>query len=174
MWEVSLMIAREDQDACNSGGVSSRMEDTEEKSFPEEWNFALQRMRSRRGAKRNQDGRKNRGGTGRRMRKGRNGCRLRRMYVNFRDLGWNNWIIAPTGYEAGVCRGKCRFPFHALDSATNYALVMALRRQRQSKGDGACCVPSELEPLSLLYYDHASNVILKKHPEMVVMRCGCR
>jgi hypothetical protein len=31
--------------------------------------------------------------------RGRNSCRRRSMYVNFADIHWDNWIIAPKGYQ---------------------------------------------------------------------------
>jgi hypothetical protein len=41
--------------------------------------------------------------TGKRKNKGRRGrknmCRRRSLYVNFEDIHWNNWIIAPRGYQ---------------------------------------------------------------------------
>lgn len=36
---------------------------------------------------------------GKRHRKGKNACRRRPMYINFADIHWDNWIIAPKGYQ---------------------------------------------------------------------------
>lgn len=37
----------------------------------------------------------------------------------------------------------------------------------------ACCAPTKLSPISVLFYDDNNNVILKKHRNMVVKTCGC-
>lgn len=37
----------------------------------------------------------------------------------------------------------------------------------------ACCAPTQLHGISVLYFDESSNVILKKYRNMVVRACGC-
>ncbi|CAB1351077.1 unnamed protein product [Coregonus sp. 'balchen'] len=37
----------------------------------------------------------------------------------------------------------------------------------------ACCAPTKLSPISVLFCDDNNNVILKKHHNMVVKTCGC-
>ena len=34
-------------------------------------------------------------------------CCKQRFFVSFRSLGWDDWIIAPSGYYANYCRGDC-------------------------------------------------------------------
>ena len=34
-------------------------------------------------------------------------CCKQRFFVSFRSLGWDDWIIAPSGYYANYCRGEC-------------------------------------------------------------------
>ncbi|XP_015278002.1 PREDICTED: bone morphogenetic protein 7 [Gekko japonicus] len=36
-----------------------------------------------------------------------------------------------------------------------------------------CCAPTQLNAISVLYFDDSSNVILKKYRNMVVRACGC-
>lgn len=36
-----------------------------------------------------------------------------------------------------------------------------------------CCAPTQLDAISVLYFDDSSNVILKKYRNMVVEACGC-
>ena len=40
-----------------------------------------------------------------------------------RDLGWEDWIIAPEGYAAFYCHGECSFPLNTHMNATNHAIV---------------------------------------------------
>lgn len=53
-------------------------------------------------------------------------CQRRQLYVSFRDLDWQDWIIAPEGYAAFYCDGECSFPLHAQMNATNHAIVQTL------------------------------------------------
>ena len=45
---------------------------------------------------------------------------------------------------------------------------------RGGRGRGPQCVPTELRPISVLYYDEANNVVLKQYPDMVARDCGCK
>ncbi|VDP12398.1 unnamed protein product [Onchocerca flexuosa] len=54
------------------------------------------------------------------------GCRRRTLYVDFKDLGWQDWVIAPDGYHAYYCDGFCSFPLNNHMNATNHAIVQTL------------------------------------------------
>lgn len=34
-------------------------------------------------------------------------CCRDELYINFEDIGWNDWILHPNGYHAYFCRGSC-------------------------------------------------------------------
>lgn len=53
-------------------------------------------------------------------------CQIQMLYVNFKDLNWQDWIIAPPGYPAYYCSGECNFPLNAHMNATNHAIVQTL------------------------------------------------
>ncbi|PAV56784.1 hypothetical protein WR25_05040 [Diploscapter pachys] len=36
-------------------------------------------------------------------------CCLKQFYVNFTELGWNDWILSPPGYNANYCTGQCPY-----------------------------------------------------------------
>uniref|UniRef100_A0A3P8TRR7 Bone morphogenetic protein 5 n=1 Tax=Amphiprion percula TaxID=161767 RepID=A0A3P8TRR7_AMPPE len=59
-------------------------------------------------------------------------CKKHELYVSFRDLGWQDWIIAPEGYAAFYCDGECSFPLNAHMNATNHAIVQTLVSVLQS------------------------------------------
>ncbi|RXG52514.1 Bone morphogenetic protein 7 [Armadillidium vulgare] len=40
-------------------------------------------------------------------------CQKRPLHVSFKDLGWQEWVIAPEGYDANFCDGRCHFPLLA-------------------------------------------------------------
>lgn len=53
-------------------------------------------------------------------------CQIQTLYVSFKDLKWQDWIIAPDGYGAFYCAGECNFPLNAHMNATNHAIVQTL------------------------------------------------
>ncbi|XP_049789622.1 protein decapentaplegic-like [Schistocerca nitens] len=105
----------------------------------------------------------------------RSTCRRHPLYVDFREVGWDDWIVAPPGYEAWYCHGDCPFPLSAHMNSTNHAVVQTLMN---SMNPGlvpkACCVPTQLTSISMLYLDEESKVVLKNYHEMAVVGCGCR
>ncbi|XP_057218041.1 bone morphogenetic protein 7a [Triplophysa rosa] len=102
------------------------------------------------------------------------GCKKRELYVSFRDLGWQDWIIAPEGYAAYYCEGECVFPLNSYMNATNHAIVQTLVHFINPETvPKPCCAPTQLHGISVLYFDDSSNVILKKYRNMVVRACGC-
>ncbi|KAM4587498.1 bone morphogenetic protein 7-like [Odontesthes bonariensis] len=102
------------------------------------------------------------------------GCKKHELYVSFRDLGWQDWIIAPEGYAAYYCEGECAFPLNSYMNATNHAIVQTLVHfVNPETVPKPCCSPTQLHGISVLYFDDSSNVILKKYRNMVVRACGC-
>ncbi|XP_028290628.1 bone morphogenetic protein 6 [Gouania willdenowi] len=101
-------------------------------------------------------------------------CRRQELYVSFRELSWQDWIIAPEGYAANYCDGECSFPLNAHMNATNHAIVQTLVHLMNPENvPKPCCAPTKLHAISVLYFDDNSNVILKKYKNMVVRACGC-
>lgn len=101
-------------------------------------------------------------------------CQIQTLYVSFKDLKWQDWIVAPDGYGAFYCAGECNFPLNAHMNATNHAIVQTLvHLMHPSKVPKPCCAPTKLSPISVLYYLDDSNVNLKKYKNMVVKSCGC-
>uniref|UniRef100_A0ABI7WLD1 TGF-beta family profile domain-containing protein n=1 Tax=Felis catus TaxID=9685 RepID=A0ABI7WLD1_FELCA len=104
----------------------------------------------------------------------RQACKKHELYVSFRDLGWQDWIIAPEGYAAYYCEGECAFPLNSYMNATNHAIVQTLVHFINPETvPKPCCAPTQLNAISVLYFDDSSNVILKKYRNMVVRACGC-
>lgn len=102
------------------------------------------------------------------------GCRKARLYVDFKDLSWSDWIIAPEGYAAYVCRGHCNFPIPSHLSPTNHAILQNLMHLMDGHTiPKPCCAPKELSPIMVLYFDDDSNVVMKKYKNMVVKKCSC-
>ncbi|ESP01390.1 hypothetical protein LOTGIDRAFT_111943 [Lottia gigantea] len=106
----------------------------------------------------------------------RNSCRRKPMMVEFSKINLDNVIIAPHHYMAFECIGKCYLPIGEHLSPTLHAIIQTkMHAYNQRKHARACCVPTRLLPISVLYYDE-NNVITFKHKydDMVVGECGCR
>ncbi|XP_067314646.1 growth/differentiation factor 5 [Pseudorasbora parva] len=102
-------------------------------------------------------------------------CHRKQLHVNFKEMGWDDWIIAPLEYEAFHCDGVCDFPIRSHLEPTNHAIIQTLMNSMDPRSTPAtCCVPTRLSPISILYIDSANNVVYKQYEDMVVESCGCR
>ncbi|XP_061569604.1 inhibin subunit beta Aa [Cololabis saira] len=105
-------------------------------------------------------------------------CCKRQFYVNFKDIGWNDWIIAPSGYHANYCEGEC--PSHVTSitgsSLSFHSTVISHYRMRgysPFQNLRSCCVPTRLRAMSMLYYNEEQKIIKKDIQNMIVEECGC-
>ncbi|KAG5896251.1 hypothetical protein JTB14_011369 [Gonioctena quinquepunctata] len=107
--------------------------------------------------------------------KSRYPCNRHDMYVDFGEVGWSDWIVAPPGYDAFYCQGDCNYPLAAHLNTTNHAIVQTLMSSvNHLKVPKPCCVPTRLHPVSMLYLNEDHKVVLKNYKEMIVIGCGCR
>ncbi|XP_060627277.2 growth/differentiation factor 7 [Anolis sagrei] len=107
--------------------------------------------------------------------KAKSRCSRKALHVNFKELGWDDWIIAPLDYEAYHCDGACDFPLRSHLEPTNHAIIQTLMNSMDpDAAPPSCCVPSKLSPISILYIDAGNNVVYKQYEDMVVESCGCR
>lgn len=95
----------------------------------------------------------------------KNACCLENFYVNFTHIGWDKWILYPTGYNANYCRGQCD-----LSHARYYHSTLL---SKYSNLISLCCSPKQMAPLKLLYIDEESKVHQKSIPDMIVESCDC-
>ena len=100
-------------------------------------------------------------------------CRKVSMYVNISELALSDEIIAPRGFDAFQCKGKCsstqrkKFP-------NRLALMTLLQKKKGVEiDDEACCVPTKLAPISALVFEKNGHIVLKKLDDLVVEECGC-
>ncbi|XP_053141174.1 growth/differentiation factor 7 [Hemicordylus capensis] len=135
--------------------------------------LAKQRRRRRRRRRTTLAGRA--GGRGGHGKKAKSRCSRKALHVNFKELGWDDWIIAPLDYEAYHCDGVCDFPLRSHLEPTNHAIIQTLMNSMDPESTPpSCCVPSKLSPISILYIDSGNNVVYKQYEDMVVETCGCR
>ncbi|KAK6174257.1 hypothetical protein SNE40_017569 [Patella caerulea] len=144
------------------GQFLSNVYKTQEKQDKES---SLKIVRSRQ--KRHKIGRKGR-------RRNRGECKLYNFEVDFNVIGWGQWVIHPQKFNAGFCHGECASPIDVKYKPTNHAMLKALMRSKvKSVAPGACCVPTKLKPLSMLYYEY-DEIVVRHHEEMIATECGCR
>ncbi|XP_076870233.1 inhibin beta B chain [Brachyhypopomus gauderio] len=103
-------------------------------------------------------------------------CCKKDFYIKFRDIQWQDWIIAPEGYHMNYCVGQC--PQHLAGSpgiaASFHATVF-----NQLKANGihtaltSCCVPIQRRPLSMVYFNAQHSIVKTDVPDMIVESCGC-
>ncbi|XP_020514247.1 inhibin beta A chain-like [Labrus bergylta] len=105
-------------------------------------------------------------------------CCKRQFYVDFKDIGWSDWIIAPSGYHANYCEGDC--PNHMVSfggsSLSFHSMVInhyRLRGHGPFQNVRSCCVPTRLRAMSMLYFNEEQKIIKKDVQDMIVDECGC-
>ncbi|XP_028993849.1 transforming growth factor beta-3 proprotein isoform X1 [Betta splendens] len=97
-------------------------------------------------------------------------CCVRPLYINFRqDLGWR-WIHQPEGYYANFCSGPC--PYLRSADTTHSSLLSLYNMLNPEASASPCCVPQDLEPLTILYYVGRSPKV-EQLSNMVVKSCKC-
>ncbi|XP_028325423.1 growth/differentiation factor 10 [Gouania willdenowi] len=104
------------------------------------------------------------------------GCSRRNLRVDFADIGWSEWVIAPKAFDAYYCAGICGFPMPKVARPSNHATIQSIVR---AVGiipgvPEPCCVPEKMRPLAVLYQDESMNPVLKIYPNMSVQSCSCR
>uniref|UniRef100_A0A8D0DRJ9 Bone morphotic protein 10 n=1 Tax=Salvator merianae TaxID=96440 RepID=A0A8D0DRJ9_SALMN len=109
----------------------------------------------------------------RRNAKGGN-CKKTSLHVDFKEIGWDSWIIAPPGYDAFQCAGECPYPLDKQHATTHAVLQTAVHLHFPERTSRACCVPTKLAPISLLYIDKGIVTFKAQYEDMAVAECGCR
>lgn len=105
-------------------------------------------------------------------------CCKRQFYVNFKDIGWNDWIIAPSGYHANYCEGDCASNVASItgNSLSFHSTVIShyrIRGYSPFTNIKSCCVPTRLRAMSMLYYNEEQKIVKKDIQNMIVEECGC-
>ncbi|XP_047226698.1 inhibin beta B chain-like [Girardinichthys multiradiatus] len=104
-------------------------------------------------------------------------CCRQQFYIDFRLIGWNDWIIAPAGYYGNYCEGSCpAYMAGVPGSASSFhtAVVNQYRMRGMSPGSvNSCCIPTKLSTMSMLYFDDEYNIVKRDVPNMIVEECGC-
>ncbi|KAG7254813.1 hypothetical protein CRUP_019390 [Coryphaenoides rupestris] len=97
-------------------------------------------------------------------------CCVRRLFIDFRqDLDWK-WIHEPKGYYANYCSGPC--PYLRSSDTTHSTLLSLYNTLNPEASAAPCCVPQDLEPLTILYYSGRTPKV-EQLSNMIVKSCKC-
>uniref|UniRef100_A0A3Q2Y3M7 Growth differentiation factor 10b n=1 Tax=Hippocampus comes TaxID=109280 RepID=A0A3Q2Y3M7_HIPCM len=139
------------------------------------------KSKSKAGRKQNQEGKEVLNFDERTMKKARRRqwseprvCARRYLRVDFADIGWSEWVLAPKSFDAYYCAGSCGFP--KVVRPSNHATIQSIVRAVGIVPGipEPCCVPEKMSPLSVLFLDPDKNMVLKIYPGMSVDTCACR
>lgn len=99
-------------------------------------------------------------------------CKVMPMTVNFDEVGWSSWIIAPANFISNFCAGDCSFPLADHQNSTNHAIIQGIFHSVGRNIPRTCCAPVKLGKMAILFQlDH--SVQLKYYDDMIVESCGC-
>ncbi|XP_045481174.1 bone morphogenetic protein 2-like [Harmonia axyridis] len=99
-------------------------------------------------------------------------CSRTEFYLDFRKLHWSNFIIAPEGFMAYDCQGKCTR--HNVDMFSNHLKMLTTFQDVDKRTRSPCCVGVDFYSLPIMFYDHSGNVVMKIYKNLIVANCGCR
>jgi len=101
------------------------------------------------------------------------GCGLKSKMVSFGEIGWDQWIVAPTGYQMSYCEGSCQFGT-TTSVMTNHAIIQSLFSNVVRGIPQPCCTADVMETMTLLLLDTDGNVSLRSYPDINTTSCKCR
>ncbi|XP_053564157.1 inhibin beta C chain [Bombina bombina] len=103
-------------------------------------------------------------------------CCRKDFYIDFKEIGWSDWIISPDGYHMNLCEGRC--PIHlarvpGIAASSHTAIFSLIKANNLYASLTSCCVPTKRRPLSVLYFDMYNTIVKTDIPDMIVESCGC-
>ncbi|XP_076327464.1 inhibin beta chain-like [Tachypleus tridentatus] len=104
-------------------------------------------------------------------------CCKQSLWVSFKQLNWDDWIVWPRGYSANYCVGECGRSPQTPDLFPDryyYSQVLdEYRRKNPFASITPCCAPTKLTKMSIVYLDGDRNIYKADLPNMKVEECGC-
>ncbi|KAF1765896.1 hypothetical protein GCK72_005849 [Caenorhabditis remanei] len=95
------------------------------------------------------------------------GCCIVPFYVNFTEIGWNDWILSPPGFYANYCSGSCS---NELDE--NYQM-MKLSSKDQSMIPEPSCAPNYYGSIDMIVALTSQDIRKTRIHGMRALSCSC-
>eukprot|EP00794_Sanderia_malayensis_P007725 gene7725-8564_t len=98
-------------------------------------------------------------------------CCLRKLYVSFKDIHWDDWVIEPAGYEVNYCEGNCA----GITPQSHHGSHAFVKQKLTSSHShlNICCVPVKFSSLTLLHYNDRGTIHQTVLKNMTVDECRC-
>lgn len=84
--------------------------------------------------------------------------------ISFKEFGWD-WIHTPNSYNSSYCAGECLINYHITNDHTHLVQL--------ANATHACCSPTRMSPISILYQTKHGQLKTRTLSDMVVEECGC-
>ncbi|KAM5299487.1 growth/differentiation factor 9 [Ctenodactylus gundi] len=102
-------------------------------------------------------------------------CELHNFKLSFRQLKWDNWIVAPHRYNPRYCKGDCpRAVRHRYGSPVHTVVQNIIYEKLDPLVPRPSCVPATYNPLSVLTIEPDASIAYKEYENMIATQCTCR
>ncbi|KAH8418834.1 hypothetical protein KR222_010752 [Zaprionus bogoriensis] len=104
-------------------------------------------------------------------------CCREKLYISFAEIGWDNWIMQPKGYDAYFCRGSCSSVASVAQAASHHSSLLKILSSNGTRKPldlVPCCTAKQYSSLQLVVLDSNNTATVKTLPNMIVESCGCR
>lgn len=102
--------------------------------------------------------------------KGDGKCCLQSLKVSFEDIGWSDWVVAPSSYSMRFCEGSCPQNYKP---ASIHAQIKYRLHSLSGETPAPCCVPAAYEPMVVMHYGSEGKLVTQLFQDMIVTRCHC-
>ncbi|GFY41757.1 inhibin beta E chain [Trichonephila inaurata madagascariensis] len=103
-------------------------------------------------------------------------CCRKKIYISFKEIGWDNWIVQPEGYNANACKGSCQNRLDLTEKHHTHVMLRYISKAGNNYSeiaDTIHCSPKVYKPLSIIYTDDKGLKVITNLPDMSVSECAC-
>lgn len=104
-------------------------------------------------------------------------CCRRKVSLDFVQLGWDSWVVAPLAFDSYYCIGRCTsfggFAIDNTDGPSFYTEIMNIQRRARASGLMACCSPVKFAPMTITVMIADGEQMTQTLEDVIVSHCGC-